>query len=178
MLVVHGLIGGLSAAVIGVTLGSIGANLFDISLRHWLAALASSIALILGVANVAGYWFRPLELRNAETPKAWLELRPFAWAILNGGALGVGFVTRVGFWAWYLVPLSEMLSASWWKGGLMGFSYGATRTLLGPIWQSSQLKKASTLRLARTITSRRGLIYRLQGVLLLAVAAAVLLLAT
>jgi len=72
MLVVHGLIGGLSAAVIGVTLGSIGANLFDISLRHWLAALASSIALILGVANVAGYWFRPLELRNAETPKAWL----------------------------------------------------------------------------------------------------------
>lgn len=130
MLVVHGLIGDLSAAVIGVTLGSIGANLFDISLRHWLAALASSIALILGVANVAGYWFRPLELRNAETPKAWLELRPFAWAILNGGALGVGFVTRVGFWAWYLVPLSEMLSASWWKGGLMGFSYGATRTLL------------------------------------------------
>lgn len=158
----------------GAGLGLLGANISSIG-QIWTSLVAGVVAVLLGAANILGRLLQPWELHNAETPKSWIELRPISWAILNGGALGLGFVTRVGFWAWYSLPLLEVRSASWQWGAVIGTSYGLGRTLLGPLWQTSQLRRQSSHELVQRITASRQSTFRIQGGLMLATGTALLI---
>jgi hypothetical protein len=86
--------------------------------------LAGSAALVL--LAVASRRERPWQ-RDVETATRWLEREGLLVAVWNGLALGAGFVTRVGFWLWWLLPLLVFESGSIAIGAAAGSLYGATR---------------------------------------------------
>ena len=66
---------------------------------------------------------------NRETSQALLELGPIRWSVVNGAALGVGFVSRIGFAAWYAIPLTAVGFGDPLLGSLVFGAYGAARGL-------------------------------------------------
>ena len=57
-----------------------------------------------------------------------MQLGPAGWATVNGGALALGFMSRIGFALWYMVPLASFMVASPSLGVLIYGSYGLLRT--------------------------------------------------
>lgn len=55
---------------------------------------------------------------------------PLRWAARNGTALGLGFTSRLGFWLWFVVPLTGLLSGRPAIGALAYGIYGFSRTAL------------------------------------------------
>jgi hypothetical protein len=112
----------LSAGLAGSVLGSIG-GLLESPARIGLAAAA---LIALGAAT-----FRrrePWQL-NRETNPDWLLLADWRTAVYNASSLGLGFTTRIGFWAFFLVPIGAFLSGSAVLGALVYSSYALTRSL-------------------------------------------------
>ena len=109
-------------------LGFLGAAL-PLNVRAAFATLAAAGALAITMAEAAG---RPIPVPqlNRETPKAWVERGSVYWALRNGFTLGFGASTRIGFWLWYVIPLSAILGGSVLVGGLVGAAYGVVRGLL------------------------------------------------
>jgi hypothetical protein len=68
----------------------------------------------------------PLQLRG-EKSQALLGLGPRRWAAANGALLALGLVSRIGFWVWYVVPLSCFASGSIVAGAAIWGSYGLSR---------------------------------------------------
>ena len=108
------------AAVVGLTLGLVGAQLGD-DLRGLMVTLA--IVAIVGAAIGRG---RPWQL-NRDTALSWLFYNDWRTAALNGAELGVGVTTRVGYWLWYIVPLGAVASGSARNGALLYMSYATVR---------------------------------------------------
>lgn len=93
-----------SAALAGALAGLAGAVL-DPPLRA-LLALAAVTTVLVGAA------FRPVPWQlDRETDTRWLDHHDWRTAAYNGIALGLGFTTRIGFWLWYVVPLSAFVVA-------------------------------------------------------------------
>lgn len=71
----------------------------------------------------------PVLQKNCETPQRWLRKGPYYWAVRNGGELRVGATSRIGFWLWFLVPVSSLLLGSVAAGALLYGTYAAARGL-------------------------------------------------
>jgi hypothetical protein len=85
-------------------------------------------AILVAGSEVAGRRIRPLQC-DRETPRSWMQAGPLRRAVRNGAALGLGATTRIGFWLWYVVPVSAIVCGRPDVGALVYGSYGATRGL-------------------------------------------------
>lgn len=64
---------------------------------------------------------------DRETDQSWLHLGAISWAVLNGLTLGTGFLSRIGFLAWYLLPIICFSIGQPEVGALVLGAYGLTR---------------------------------------------------
>lgn len=113
-----------------------------------------------------------LPQRDRETPKRWAFLGPTRWALLNGASLGVGAGTRIGFAAWYAVPIGCLLVGSAPLGALLYGLYGLTRTAaVLPIMLAERHDRG--MRVTDWLFAHRALARRVLGVDLLILAIAV-----
>lgn len=115
-------LGGVSAgALMGIVGGTVGPE---------VRALAGSLfglgALGLGALALIGRSL-PLPQCDRETSQRWVHGGPLRWAACNGLALGCGATSRIGFWAWYAVPVGAFLSGDAALGALLYGSYGLAR---------------------------------------------------
>jgi hypothetical protein len=107
------------------------------ALAGWVVALVSGL---LSFADRAQVVFRlavvltlmpllrlPLPQRDVETPQALLSAGPLVWAAGNGGLLGLGIASRIGFWVWYVLPLGVFALAQPVLGLCLWEVYGFTR---------------------------------------------------
>jgi hypothetical protein len=116
--------GVLAAAVSGAALGAV-ASLF--------AAPARLVLALLAVAAV-GYralWRSAPWQWDRETPARWLDHEDWRTAAYNGAALGTGYLTRIGFWAAYLVPISIFVLGGATAGAAVFGGYAFTRLAAG-----------------------------------------------
>ena len=116
----------LSGALVFAAVAEAGA-LFP-PLSRGLVAVAASAVMI----SAAFSRQEPVQ-RNAETPASWLERENLLVAAWNGLALGAGFVTRLGYWLWWVLPLVVFETAAAPDGLLAGAAYGLTRVGLSSI---------------------------------------------
>jgi uncharacterized membrane protein (Fun14 family) len=120
-------VGGVAAGIAcGGVLGWLGGWALAADERVGLAVIAASVAVVLGVVELAGRRV-PLPQWNRETPQEWMDRGAFTGAFLNGAALGSGFATRIGFWLWYAVPVAALLSGSVVLGVALYGTYAAVR---------------------------------------------------
>jgi hypothetical protein len=110
-----------AGAVAGALLGIAGAGIGQ-SVRVSVGLVG---ALVLCVAPLVPQ-LRPLQL-NRETKQRLLERGPLQWGVLNGSLLGLGFTSRIGFWTWYLIPLSAFTIGSPLAGAAVWAMYGLSR---------------------------------------------------
>lgn len=125
------------------------------------AAAAKLVVATLAVLMVFdGFGLHvPVLQRDRETPKTWVDAGRVRWATYTGAALGFGALTRLGFLAWYLIPLTAFLSRAWWAGAAIWATYGAVRTAasltLG--WWRLRSRGGSVFGQARLLSSGRKL---------------------
>jgi len=91
-------------------------------------AAVATITLLSVAAGMAFLFHRPWQ-RNTETSQLLLEKGPLRWAFLNGALLGVGFTSRIGFWLWYVIPITVWMSGSAIAGMAVWGLYGGARLL-------------------------------------------------
>lgn len=92
------------------------------------------VALVAAVVLISAGFSREEPVQwNAETPSSWLERENLLVAAWNGLALGAGFVTRLGFWLWWVLPLMVFETAAGPDGLLVGAAYGLTRVGLSSV---------------------------------------------
>lgn len=117
----------------GATLGGLGGLLSE-QIRITLGSVAALVLAGVGLAQLRpASSFRLLE-RNCETAQGWLQLGPVWWAIVNGAALGSGFLSRIGFVSWYAVPLASLAFGSPLIGALVYGLYGGVRGFAVWLW--------------------------------------------
>ena len=122
---------GIPMIVLTATAAAAGAAVFAViaaagaafpSASRGLLAAAASLALVVAAARASRPW-----QRDAETPMDWLEREGLTVAVRNGLALGAGFLTRLGFWLWWMLPVLAFESGSVRAGAIVGAAYGAVR---------------------------------------------------
>ncbi len=64
---------------------------------------------------------------NRETEQSLLGHGPLEWAALNGVLLGLGFTSRIGYWIWYLLPITCFILGAPVTGAIVWASYALTR---------------------------------------------------
>lgn len=141
---VHALAGLVAGTAAGALLGFLGSHI-PIDLRIAAASVLAVVAVLVGAAELISPRTRGPRGFDRETPQRWLHTGPVTWAIRNGFALGTGFTSRIGFWLWFVVPLSGLLPGSPTVGvltyGLYGLCRGLfpamvmTRALANPRWE-------------------------------------------
>jgi len=115
---------GLSAgALVGAAFGALGRF---ISWSPAATVLSALVFAALGLSDLLGFRPRLLQ-RDRETPKSWVDRHHLVWALLNGTSLGSGATTRLGFVAWYWLPLGCLGAGSAGGGALVWGSYGVVR---------------------------------------------------
>ncbi|HEX2296420.1 MAG TPA: hypothetical protein VHN37_14075 [Actinomycetota bacterium] len=127
--VLHALAGLTAGAAAGAALGLLGSRL-PLDVRAAAAAVLGVTAVVVGAAELWSPRTRGPRGRDRETPQRWMDMGPLRWAARNGIALGLGFTSRLGFWLWFVVPLTGLLSGSLWVGALAYGLYGFSRTAL------------------------------------------------
>ena len=114
----------LAGAVAGAVLGELGAL---------LNGSATTIAKLAGAGVAAAAVLDvivgrvPLIERDRETPRRWLAVGPGRWAVYTGAMLGFGGLTRLGFVAWYLLPVTAFGTRSAVAGAAVWSVYGLAR---------------------------------------------------
>jgi hypothetical protein len=124
-------LGGITAAALaGGALGLIGSSIPAHARRDMAVALALVGAFIV-VAAAAG---RHLSLaqRDCEVPRTWMYSGPLRSMVRFGGSMGLGFPSRIGFWAWYVVPAGALLGGGITFGAVTYGLYGLARTGAAP----------------------------------------------
>ena len=121
----------LPMIVLTATAAAAGAGVFALIAGSGAAFPAPSRGLFAAAASLAlvtAAWrrSRPWQ-RDAETPTEWLEREGLGVAVRNGLALGAGFLTRLGFWLWWVLPVLVFESGSVRAGAIVGAAYGAAR---------------------------------------------------
>lgn len=111
----------------GAVLGATG-GLLPVEGRVMLASIFSLAAIAFAGLELLDRSI-PLLQCNRETPRTWLGSRPGVWAVQNGVALGSGVVSRVGFWSWYVVPVSVIAFGDPVVGSVIFGTYGLARGL-------------------------------------------------
>jgi hypothetical protein len=90
-------------------------------------------ALLLSVTLAGGVdlLVRPVSMLqlDRETNQSWLHLGSIGWPIVNGLALGTGFLSRIGFLLWYLIPIICLVIGQVPAGAVIFGTYGLTRGL-------------------------------------------------
>lgn len=110
----------VASSSVGMLLGWVGEQV------GLLARVAWTLTLLAAVVVGASFSLRLPQI-DRETSQVLLHLGPGWWALINGGLLGLGFTSRIGFWGWYLLPITAFASASVAYGGAIWATYGATR---------------------------------------------------
>lgn len=132
-LFVKGLLFSLSAIISGVILGAMLGFLgswVNADVRIAAASLLGVVAVVIGVLEL--YDKTSVLECDKETPQSWVHHGPIIWPIENGLALGCGATSRIGFWLWYVIPLSSLLSGKVEYGALIYATYSFTRGM--SIW--------------------------------------------
>lgn len=114
-----------AGAVAGAVLGGVGHEL-PVSTRAAIATLLASGAVVLGFLGLVERAPAPLQF-DRETPQRWVHSGSVSWALKNGGSLGLGVGSRLGFWLWYAIPTTAFLSGDLLLGGLIYGVYGLVR---------------------------------------------------
>ena len=111
-------IGGLA----GAALGSLG-QLLGLPTRAVVAAVGLSAAAVIALSRR-----RPWQL-DRETNADWVLLQDWRTAAYNATSLSLGFTTRIGFWAFFLVPLGAFITGNPRLGALVYATYASARTV-------------------------------------------------
>lgn len=106
----------------GAALGSLG-QLLGLPTRAVVGVVGLG-----GIAVIAVSRKRPWQL-DRETKLDWLLLQDWRTAAYNAASLSLGFATRIGFWAFFLVPVGAFISGDPRVGALVYATYAVTRTL-------------------------------------------------
>lgn len=115
----------MAAALMGLLLGIVGANVRDSVRTSTLLVLAWFSIVFVAVELLSGR--RLLPQRDRETPQRLLHYGPILWAVYNGALLGVGFASRLGTWLWFTVPVFSFASGSPYAGAAIFGLYGFVR---------------------------------------------------
>ena len=113
----------VSGAFIGAVSGAVPAPA-----RAAIAAALAITGLCIGLAESRGavVW---LPQRSCETPQRWMDRGWLPWSLRNGGALGTGAMTRIGFPLWFVVPTVCFVLGDPLVGAVVFGSYGFARGL-------------------------------------------------
>jgi hypothetical protein len=117
-----------AGAATGATLGLLGSAI-DARVDLVLVVL-TPLVMRVGWREATG---RPAFLVqfNRETRRGWIDEGATSWAVKNGAALGSGFATRIGFSAWYWLPVALFAVNRSVLGGALAFAaYAAPRSAL------------------------------------------------
>lgn len=117
----------IGGAVTGATLGAVG-QLVGPEYRVAAGLALALIAVVIALFELAKGPIALLQC-NRETPQSWIHLGSVTWALRNGLALGCGATSRVGFWSWYVIPISVFLIGDPLPGVVIYASYGIARGL-------------------------------------------------
>jgi hypothetical protein len=91
-------------------------------------SVRAELVFALAVVLVTVSLFRVAVLqRDVETPQSLMSAGPLIWAAGNGALLGVAVTSRIGFWAWYVLPLGMLYLSRPDLGLLIGGTYGFVR---------------------------------------------------
>lgn len=115
----------VAATLIGLLLGTVGAAASYSVRTSILLVLAWFGIVLVAVELLSGR--RLLPQRDRETSQRLLHYGPILWAIYNGALLGVGFVSRLGTWLWFTVPVFSFASGSPYAGAAIFGLYGFVR---------------------------------------------------
>jgi hypothetical protein len=115
----------LGGATAGAALGFAGQFLSD-TVRVAGATGLGVLAAVVGAVELAQIRLRPLQC-DRETPQRWMDTGALRWAARNGWVLGIGATSRIGFWLWYILPLSALLLGTPLLGALIYGLYGFVR---------------------------------------------------
>jgi hypothetical protein len=154
--------------LVGALLGVLG-SMLSASVRITGASLAALTLAVLATWHIYGTEAPMLE-RDCETAQRWMELGPVRWAVLNGAALGIGFVSRIGFVSWYAVPVACLAVAEPWVGALVFGTYGAGRGLAVWGWFLAIRHGVEPMRIADDLWSWKPVAERMSGLALLTLA--------
>lgn len=113
-----------AAALAGAALGGV-ASLFPSPARVVLALLA------VAAIGYRALWRSAPWQWDRETPAAWLDHGDWRTAAYNGATLGAGYLTRIGFWAAYLLPIAVVIRGDTAVGAVVFATYAFTRCGVG-----------------------------------------------
>ena len=122
--------------VSGAVLGAVGL-LLETDVRRAIGLAAGAVAAAVASIQLVGLRL-PVPQRNCETGQLWMNTGALTSAALNGASMGTGFVTRIGYWLWYVVPLAAILSGSPAYGAIIFGCYGFARGI-APLIAISQM---------------------------------------
>lgn len=115
--------GAVAAAGLGAAVGAMGAM---------FGSPVIDVLVIAGGLAIVGFLLlsdRPWQL-DRETPGSWLEYHDWRTVAYNGLALGVGMVSRIGYWGWYVLPLGALALRDPIVGAVVFVVYACTRLVL------------------------------------------------
>lgn len=117
----------VAAIAVGALLGFLG-SFIAVEARASIGALIGCVLIVIGGLDILGYAPTVLEF-DRETPQRWMSQGPIRASLLNGWVLGVGILSRIGFWLWYVIPFGSFLFGEVVVGAIVFGSYGALRGL-------------------------------------------------
>jgi hypothetical protein len=125
-----------SATLVGATVALVGTMLPRANLSEAAVVLAL-LGIVLGLLELTPAKIRPPQIGH-ETAQRWMNMGALRGSAMNGAALGAGFVTRIGYWAWYVLPAGALLMGRIDLGILLFAVYGLTRGIV-PLIAIAQL---------------------------------------
>jgi hypothetical protein len=126
----------LAGTVAGAGLGFLGGH-FELSTRAAIASLLAPFGILLGALELSKWRVRPFQW-DRETDQRWMRFGAWTGAILNGLTLGLGFISRLGYWLWYALPAGAFLSGDVVFSATLFGLYGFVRAII-PVLTSTYL---------------------------------------
>lgn len=120
----------LAGSLAGLVLGAVGGFLSS-NLRIVTGSLLALVAVVVGGLAIVGH-APPILQRDRETPQRWIHYGALQWAAWNGFSLGLGVLSRLGFWLWYVIPFGALLVGRPDLGAILYGTYGTVRG--GMVW--------------------------------------------
>lgn len=118
----------VATVVAGTVAGAIAGGRWGLLSGTLRLAVRAQLVLLLAVLLAGASLLRiPVLQRDVETPQGLLAAGPLLWAAGNGALLGVAITSRIGFWAWYVLPLGVLYLARADLGLVIGGSFGFFR---------------------------------------------------
>lgn len=132
------------AALTGAVLGLLGAALEP--------ALRALLAVVAALTVAVGVVVRPVPWQlDRETNTAWLLYQDWRTAAYNGFALGLGFTTRIGFWLFYLVPLSAFVMGNPLHGAIGYAVFAMSRVGISALFAATNIWISGGITRARAV---------------------------